>query len=139
MAVPPALQDLSKACENQLKQIVLAFRSWAGDNDGRYPFNLSKDQGGTKEFCSVGGDGFDRNAAKHLQVMGSELSATKILVCPADSSRTPASDFQHLESKNVTYQIRSAASVNEASPKEVIVRCPIHGLVALCDGSVQRN
>jgi hypothetical protein len=139
VAAQPAAQDPSKVCEVNVKQIVSAFRSWSVDNDGAYPFNLPKNKGGTKEFCSVGSDGFDRGAAKHLQAMPNELSTPRILVCPADSSRTPASDFQHLEANNVTYQIRSGAGVCEANPKEVIVRCPIHGFVGLCDGSVQKN
>ena len=122
-----------------MKQIVLAFRTWAIDNEGVLPFNLAKTRGGTKEFCSVGSDGFDTAAAKHLQVMAVELSTPRILVCPADSSRTPASDFQHLESNNITYQIRSGADVKEENPKQVIVRCPIHGFVGLCDGSLRKN
>ena len=139
MPAQGAVDDLSKDCEFNVKQIVLAFRTWAIDNDGVLPFNLPKTRGGTKEFCSVGSDGFDTAAAKHLQVMAVELSTPRILVCPADSSRTPAPDFQHLESNNITYQIRSGADVKEENPKQVIVRCPIHGFVGLCDGSLRKN
>src|ERR1035438_6366511 len=61
-------------CVNNLKQIGLAFRTWAIDNNGPFPFNVSTNTGGTMEFCEVGSDGFDNNAALHFQVMSNELS-----------------------------------------------------------------
>jgi hypothetical protein len=56
-------------CVNNLKQIGLAIRTWAIDNDGHFPFNLSTNAGGTMEFCGLDSDGFDTNAARHFQVM----------------------------------------------------------------------
>ena len=47
-------------CDNNLKQIGLAFRTWAIDNDGRFPFNVSTNTGGTMEFCATGADGSAR-------------------------------------------------------------------------------
>src|ERR1700690_2770460 len=60
-------------CVNNLKQIGLSFRTWALDNDGKFPFNVSTNAGGTMEFCATGADGFDSNAAVHFQVMSNEL------------------------------------------------------------------
>ncbi len=71
-------------CDNNLKQIGLAFRTWAIDNDDQFPFNVSTNTGGTMEHCAVGSDGFDTNAALHFQVMSNELSTPWILVCPKD-------------------------------------------------------
>ena len=129
----------SSLCVNNLKQIGLALRTWAIDHDGDFPFNASANKGGTKEFCSVGSDGFDKNAVKHLQVMENEMGFPMVYVCPADSSRKPASDIRHLEPENITYQFRSGKTVNESNPEEILARCPIHGYVLLCDGSVQKN
>src|ERR1017187_9579944 len=67
-------------CVNNLKQIGLSFRIWALDNDGHFPFNVSTNSGGTMEFCAMGPDGFDRNAALHFQVMSNELSTPLLLV-----------------------------------------------------------
>ena len=75
------------SCVNNLKQIGLAFRAWAMDNDGQFPFNVSTNAGGTMEFCARGADGFDSNAALHFQVMSNELSTPRLLVCPRDWSR----------------------------------------------------
>ena len=124
-------------CRNNMKQMGLAFRTFAIDNDGNFPFNLSTNKGGTLELCRPGSDGFDRNSAYHFQVMSNELSTTKILVCPADSTKQPALNFESLQPENVSYQVHSGKNVTETNPEEVLAVCPIHNNVALCDGSVQ--
>lgn len=131
--------EASAACITQLKQIGLAFRMWALDNNDRYPFNASTNAGGTMELCARGKDGFDASAAIHFQVMSNELNSTKLLVCPGDSSRQPATDFRKLQAVNVTYVMRSGTNVDETNPEELLVRCPIHGHLGLCDGSVKKG
>lgn len=88
------------------------------------------------EFCAVGGDGFDRNAARHFQVMSNELSTPKLLICPQDKARKPAADFVNLQAGNVTYQLRSGTNISEANPREVLVVCPVDGNILYCDGTV---
>ncbi len=58
---------------------------------------------------------------------------------PADPSKQPALDFLNLKVGNVSYQVRSGTNVSETNPQEVLVRCPVHGHVGLCDGSVQQG
>jgi len=128
-------QEIS--CRNNMKQVGLAFRTWAIDNEDQFPFNVSTNKGGTLELCSVGNDGFDRNAAFHFMVMSNELSTPKILVCPADSKKQPALDFLSLQPANVSYQMHSGTNLSETAPEEILVVCPIHHHVLLCDGSVQ--
>ena len=123
------------ACVNQLKQIGIAFRLWEGDHGDQYPYNLSANAGGTKEFCSVGSDGFDKNAFLHFQVMSNELNTTKILVCPSDKIH-PAIDFAHLRPENLSYQLHSGVNIRESNPSEILAVCPIHHIVVYCDGSV---
>lgn len=124
-------------CVNNMKQIGLAFRIWSSDDAGRFPFNVSVQEGGSMELCRPGVDGFDRNPAAHFQVLSNELNTPKILVCPADHSKSPAADFSRLQAANVSYLLRSGTNVSEVFPGEVLARCPIHGHVLLCDGSVQ--
>jgi hypothetical protein len=125
------------ACTNNMKQIGLAIRTWAIDNDGKFPFNVSTNKGGTLELCLPGSDGFDRNAAFHFQVMSNELSTPKILVCPADTRKQPALGFESFQPSNVSYQLCSGTNINEANPQAVLAVCPIHNNVLQCDGSVQ--
>ena len=127
-------------CLNNLKQIGLAFRVWAEDNEGQYPFNVSTKDGGTREFCLRGADGFDGDSCRHFQVMSNELFTVKILVCPADTVRqVPGGlgDFSRLQAVNVSYQIHSGTNVTESNPLEVLAVCPIHHNVLRADGSVE--
>jgi hypothetical protein len=123
-------------CVNNLKQIGLAIRTWAIDNDDQFPFNVSTNTGGTMELCAVGSDGFDTNAALHFQVMSNELSTPRILVCPEDWSTKPARWFPDLRATNVTYRLHSGTNLNESNPTAVLVVCPFDGNTLLCDARV---
>jgi hypothetical protein len=124
------------SCINNLKQIGLAFRIWAGDNNDNFPFNVSTNAGGTMELCNLGKDGFDLIGWRHLQVMSNELNTPKVLICPEDKSRKPATDFGQLQSTNVTYLVRSGTNLSDGHPKAVLMVCPIDGNIVYCDGTV---
>lgn len=126
-------------CINNLKQIGLSFRQWALDHGDQYPFNVSASAGGTMESCAVGSDGFESNAAFHFQVMSNELWTPKILVCPQDRSRQPASDFTSFQDSNVTYRVHSGTKLSGINPTAVLVVCPIDGNALYCDGSVKEG
>jgi prepilin-type processing-associated H-X9-DG protein len=125
------------SCFNNLKQIGVAFRTWAIDHDGPFPFNLGTNAGGTMELCKTGADGFDSNAALHFQVMSNELSTPKLLVCTEDRSRQPAAEFHSLQASNVTYRLHSGTNLNEGNPTAVLALCPVDGNTLYCDGSVR--
>jgi prepilin-type processing-associated H-X9-DG protein len=71
-------------CINNLKQLGLSFRIWAGDNGDRYPMQLSVTNGGTMESATRGA------AWPHFQVLSNELNTPKVLVCPKDKPRVQA-------------------------------------------------
>jgi hypothetical protein len=125
-------------CVNNLKQVGLAFKIWALDNQDSFPFNVSTNNGGTLEWCAPDADGFDKNAFRHLMAMSNELSTPKILVCPEDT-KTPSIDWQTLAPSNVSYWVRSGTNITDATPTQVLARCPIHGTELYCDGSVQQK
>jgi hypothetical protein len=127
----------SISCVNNMKQLGLAFRIWASDNNDLFPFNVSNTKGGTLELCERGGDGYDRSAYRHFQVMSNELNTPKILICPADSSKQPAPNFAELQSWNVSYQLRTGPKVSDVNPEEILTYCPTHHHVGRADGSVQ--
>lgn len=122
-------------CANYMMQMGKALRFWAMDHGDQYPFNVSTNQGGTREWCARGADGFDRNSFVHFLVTTNYLSTPFVLVCPSDRSKTVASGWSNLHPANVTYLVNSAG--DDAHPQEALVICPIHGCAFLYDGSVQ--
>jgi hypothetical protein len=120
-------------CINNLKQIGLAINLWALEHQGRFPFNVSTNDGGTMEFSAQGTDGFDRNAFLHLQVMSNELHTPCVLVCPRDRVAKPSVDFNVLGATNITYRLRSGTN---QGPQSILIECPIDGNIVRWDGSV---
>jgi hypothetical protein len=118
---PQEMESLEKAsekalsiqCVNNLKQFGLAVRVWAIDNENRLPPNV---------VC-----------------MSNELSTPKILVCPADRSRKVATDWTGFTPANLSYDYFVTSDFNLAHPARVLSRCPIHGHIGLCDGSVHQE
>ncbi len=123
-------------CANNMKQIALAFQIWSLEHENKYPFKVPMSQGGTMELCSPSRDGFHQNAAVHFMAMSNELGTAAILVCPADSSKRRAVDWPSLQSINVTYQINVKINVDDDHPSEILAVCPVHGMLALSDGSI---
>jgi hypothetical protein len=126
-------------CQNNLKQIGVAFKVWALDHEDAFPFNVQTNAGGTLEWCQRGPDGFDRNSALHFLVLSNELGMPRILVCPSDTSKQAAMDWQFVGSSNVTYLVRTGPSVTDTNPQQVLAICPIHQHKLLVDGSVHRG
>ncbi len=77
------------SCVNNLKQVGLAFKVWALDNNDHFPMQVGVTNGGTMELVNAG------NVWPHFLVMSNELSTPKILFCPreADKQRTMANAF----------------------------------------------
>lgn len=126
--------------ENNLKEIGLAFREWAGDHNDQYPFNVSRSRGGTLELCSPDGNGFEQNPVPTFMVLSNELENNpRILVCPNDNTKQQAVDFAHLTAHNISYQLRIGTNVNDDNGNEILAVDPINGLVLHCDGTVEHD
>ena len=82
--------NMKVKCANNLKQMGLAFRTWALDNGDKYPMEISVTNGGAMEIISTG------TVFTVFQVMSNELSTSKILFCPeeTDPKCTSATTFQ---------------------------------------------
>jgi hypothetical protein len=74
-------------CTNNLKQIGLAFRTWALDHNDKYPAQVSSTNGGSLQLLASG------VASSHFRPLSNELSTPKIMVCPADTRRKVATKF----------------------------------------------
>ena len=82
------------SCTNNLKQIGLAFKTWALDNDQNYPMSVPVANGGPPNQTA-----FVRptmNGAYMYQVFGvmsNELSTPKVVICPSDNGHTAHTNF----------------------------------------------
>jgi hypothetical protein len=101
-------------CVNNLKQLGLAARIWAGDNHDVYPTNF---------IC-----------------MTNEMVTWKILQCPSDKEHK-VSSWADVEAGNISY-VMDAFGIKEGGPEYnpniVFAECPIHHNICLMDGSVQQ-
>ncbi len=72
------------SCSNNVKQVLLAYKIWAGDNHDKFPMEVSITNGGAMELMNTA------DAWKTFQVMSNELSTPKVIYCPEDSLRASA-------------------------------------------------
>jgi|SRR6266478_2313378 len=136
---PDAADRQIVACLENLEQIGLAFRTWSLDHGEHLPFEVRTNSGGTLELCGREHVGFDKNAFLHFAVASNELSTPKILVCPGDHSKRPATDFGIPRASHVTHRLRSGSNVNYTNPTEVLAVCPIDGNTLYCNGAVKEG
>jgi hypothetical protein len=75
------------SCTNNLKQVGLAFRTWAIDNDSKMPMQVSGLQGGALEEIGVraiGTQATSHGVSKMFLCLSNELNNPKILFCPSE-------------------------------------------------------
>lgn len=88
------------SCTNNLKQIGIAFRTWALDNDDAYPMRLSTANGGYSDYVGMAravtpSQTTSRGAFGFYMCMSNELNTPKVVMCPSepDSIRQAATTF----------------------------------------------
>lgn len=126
-------------CVNNLKQIGLAFRIWAGDHGDKFPFQVSTNAGGTLELCDRDTNGFECHSFSHFLVVSDELSTPLVLYCPHDEAKSATKDWGGLAASNVTYVLRSDFKVRPSNPHQVLAVCPVDGNIVYCDGTVKES
>ena len=95
-------------CVNNLKEVGIAFRIWEGDNNDKYPMQVSYTAGGASDYCDHGSSTSGTLSASGTPyapgmvflVMSNELATAKILFCPSDSIHTAGLGY----ATNFTYQ-----------------------------------
>ena len=100
-------------CVNHLKNVGLAARIFATDNEGLYPWQQTVTNGGTKELLAP-----PWHVAPHFQGISNELSNPRTLWCPDDQERQAATNFATLTDANVSYFIGLDAT--EESPQSIL-------------------
>ncbi|MSU58067.1 MAG: type II secretion system protein [Pedosphaera sp.] len=84
-------------CTNNQKQVSLAFKQWALDQSDSFPMARSQTNGGTMELVASG------LVWPHYLVMSNELNTPKVLVCPTDTNRLAATNWDSLRNLNLSY------------------------------------
>lgn len=111
-ALAPAKRKSSKInCVNNVKQIGLAFRIWAGDNGDKFPMEISVTNGGGMELS--GG-----TAWMNYLVMSNELSTPKLLICPQDTDRWAATNFSTDLKLKISYFV--GLDANQIHPQALL-------------------
>jgi prepilin-type N-terminal cleavage/methylation domain-containing protein len=103
-------------CMNNLKQIGLAMKLWATDNESQFPWQVDSSSGGAKP----NGSGTNRVTVQ-LSLASNELVTTKILLCPSDTlRRIPAENFAlgNLALSNITYAL--CVEADETKPRIIL-------------------
>ena len=119
------------ACINNLKQVGLAFRTWAIAHNGNTPMTQGRGQGGDNEDVGYRVLGTDQatsqGVSKLFLCMSNELSTPKTLFCPAEyesAYRQAATNFSgvaapgavpYINDLNVSYFI--GVDAQETSPR----------------------
>ena len=95
-------------CVNNVKQIILAFRIWANDHNGKFPMEISTANGGTKGLASIG------DAFSTYRIMTNELNTPRILFCPAEPNyyNLRGTSWVNFTAKQVSYFIGLDANTN---------------------------
>lgn len=92
-------------CVNNLKEIGLSYHEWSGDNNDKFPMQVSVTNGGAMELIATG------NVAVCFQVMSNELFTPKFLICPVDTNGFVAANFSAgFNNRNVSYFVGLDAS-----------------------------
>jgi hypothetical protein len=99
---------------SNLKQIGLAFKLWEGDNGDKFPMEVSLANGGAMELVATG------NITAIFQVMSNELGTPKLLICPADSDHSYATNFGiDFNNLHISYFV-GAEITNEMNPQMIL-------------------
>lgn len=101
------------ACGNNLRQVGLAMRLWADNNDGKFPWKVDQSLGGGQP------NGTDNAKVNfQLSLVSNELASTKVLLCPNDFRRVSATNFATLSLTNLSYAVCNEA--DEKRPRVIL-------------------
>jgi len=99
------------ACINNLRQLGLGIRLWAGDQGDHYPWNVLVSDGGAEGSADW---------TDNLRACSNQVVNTKIMVCPVDLKKTAAASWPLMEGDlNVSYLV--GLSFTQARTQDIII------------------
>jgi prepilin-type N-terminal cleavage/methylation domain-containing protein/prepilin-type processing-associated H-X9-DG protein len=120
-------------CVNNLHETGLGFHLFANDHNGKFPMQVSTNDGGSLEFVTAGYQmrSLFYFSFQHFRPLAGELVTPKLLACPADLERWPATNFSQFNNRNLSYVIGLKA--DPGIPNAILAAdrglpfCPIPG------------
>lgn len=108
MLMPVLHQGQARAqriwCESNLKQIGLAYHAFANDHSGKFPIEVSTNEGGSMEYVQNGlsTPGVFYTAFRTFQTLSNELVKPEMVICSTDM-RSAATNYSSMQNTNVSY------------------------------------
>jgi|GEM_PF-1580226 len=118
----PAIQARARArakvnrikCVNNLKNVGLALRIFSTDNNGAWPWQVSTNDGGSKEFLQN-----PSLAWPHFQALSNELSTPRIARCPNDLTGIQPATFRNA-TNNSAFSYFLGLDASEEFPETIL-------------------
>jgi len=100
------------ACVNNLRQLGLGIRLWAGDQGDKYPWNVVTNDGGAEGSADW---------TDNVRACSNQMVNTKILVCPKEPPpKTAATSWGTMEGNlNVSYLV--GKSFTQARTQDIVI------------------
>jgi prepilin-type N-terminal cleavage/methylation domain-containing protein len=106
-------------CVNNARQVAIAMRLWATDNDGYFPWQVDANENVFIKRRAKAAGTYGLEFADHFRAMSNELSTTKILICPLEDGKAVADGWANLAGfDNVSYFVGDSA--RETNPQTLL-------------------
>jgi len=121
-------------CVSDLKETGLAFHIFANDHNGRYTMQVSTNDGGSLEFVTAAYQVINQRYYKSFQLfspLAGLLATPKLLACPSDLQRWPATNFNQFNNRNLSFDVGLTTDPN--APNAILAAdrglpaCPLMG------------
>jgi prepilin-type N-terminal cleavage/methylation domain-containing protein/prepilin-type processing-associated H-X9-DG protein len=103
-------------CVSHLRQVGIAFHSFAHDHESLFPMAVSVQNGGSLEYtrgaAAVSGNYYF--SYRHFLAISNELGSPQVLTCPRDT-RLPAQNFSQLNNERLSYLVGVNARYGKAN------------------------
>lgn len=93
-------------CLANLKQVGAGFIMWSEEHEGRFPWQVTTNNGGALEPSNTG------DVASSFRALSNYFPPQSALVCPYDKTRRTGSNYASLSGQNISYFLNFDAVTN---------------------------
>jgi prepilin-type N-terminal cleavage/methylation domain-containing protein/prepilin-type processing-associated H-X9-DG protein len=99
-------------CISNLKQVGLAMRMFSNDHGDKFPWAVTKAEGGTMEYI------YSTEVFRHFLAVSNELVTPKVLLCSSDLQRQRTGDWNSFSNTNLSYF--AGLDADETRPQSIL-------------------